>query len=74
MSSWKNFSIGDLVWIPAYTALVTSREEQNPKETYRKEPTYGLVISQNKTMLKVLIEQNEYFVDKKQVYGGENDY
>jgi hypothetical protein len=74
MFDYKRYKIGDLVWIPAYTALVHSREEQNPKETYMREPKYGLVVSQDKTMLRVLVEQSEYYVEKKQVYGAENDY
>ena len=68
-------SIGDLVWIPANTPLMYCL----PKEEYglsfrsidKKEPMYGLIISQEKNNYRVLIGKEEFYVQKKQVYGVE---
>jgi hypothetical protein len=50
-----------------------------PKEEYglsfrsidKKEPMYGLIISQEKNNYRVLIGKEEFYVQKKQVYGVE---
>jgi hypothetical protein len=72
------FIQGDLVWIPANTPLVYSypRDESElfGRAIDKKEPIYGLVLSQDKTTLKVLIGEEQFYVQKKQVYGVENDY
>jgi hypothetical protein len=71
-------SIGDLVWIPANTPLMFYL----PKEQYefawrateKKEPTYGLILSQEEGIFRVLLGKEEFYVQKKAVYGVENDY
>ena len=69
-------SIGDLVWIPANTPLMYYQDPNvdafNWRATEKKEPTYGLVLSHDdKTVLKVLIGYEEFFVRKSEVYGVE---
>jgi len=71
-------SIGDLVWIPANTPLMYYLPKQQHEFIWRsidkKEPTYGLVISHNEDLYRVLVGNEEFYVQKKQVYGVENDY
>jgi len=70
----KNTStIGDLVWIPANTPLMYYL----PKEEYefswravdKKEPVYGLVLSQDNLSFRVLVGKEEFYVKKNEVYG-----
>lgn len=71
----KTSQIGDLVWIPANTPLLTRLEPEFIfNSTEKKEPMYGLVISHNEHSYRVLIGNEEFYVQKKQVYGVENDY
>lgn len=65
--------IGELVWIPANTPLMCSE----PKEQYemfhnyeeKKEPYYGLVMSEDSESFKVLVGNEQFYVQKKLVYG-----
>lgn len=72
----NSLSIGDLVWIPANTPLMYYQDPNpdtfNWRATEKKEPTYGLVLPHDdKTVLKVLIGYEEFFVRKSEVYGVE---
>lgn len=75
MSSIRKYdsTIGDLVWIPANTPLMyflTKYENEfNWRSTEKKEPVYGLVVSLEDNILKVLIGQEEYYVRQNEVYG-----
>ena len=74
----KGFTIGDLVWIPANTPLMYYQDPNtdafNWRATDKKEPVYGLVVLQDKSIYKVLIGHEEFYVRKSEVYGVENDY
>jgi len=74
----KKASIGDLVWIPANTPLIYYLPKEEHEFAWRaidkKEPTYGLIVSQDKNNYRVIIGKEEFYVQKKQVYGVENDY
>jgi len=67
--------IGDLVWIPANTPLMYYLPKQEHefcwRSTDKKEPVYGLVISHNEFSYRVLVGNEEFYVEKKQVYGVE---
>lgn len=69
----KNKTIGDLVWIPANTALMFYNPEIQAEWSWRcvekKEPVCGLIISDQNGTLKVLVGKEEFFVRKKEVYG-----
>lgn len=71
----KKISIGDLVWIPANTPLMNylPKEEHEffRRSIDKKEPVYGLVMSHNEYSYRVLIGKEEFYVQKKQVYGVE---
>ena len=71
-------SIGDLVWIPANTPLMYYLPKEEHEFAWRSidknEPAYGLIVSQDKNNYRVLIGKEEFYVQKKQVYGVENDY
>lgn len=66
-------SIGDLVWIPANTPLMyflTKHEQEfNWRATEKKEPVYGLVLSNKDNILRVLVSDEEFYVQKHLVYG-----
>mgnify|MGYP000867580153 CR=1 FL=1 len=66
-------SIGDLVWIPANTPLMFYQSNLEPEWSFRstekKEPVYGLVVSDEDKSFKVLIGKEEYYVRKNEVYG-----
>jgi len=66
-------NIGDLVWIPANTPLIYYLPKEEHEFAWRaidkKEPTYGLTVSQDKNNYRVLIGKEEFYVQKKQVYG-----
>lgn len=66
-------SIGDLVWIPANTPLMyflaKHEQEFNWRATEKKEPVYGLVISNKDNILRVLVSDEEFYVQKHLVYG-----
>ena len=70
--------IGELVWIPANTPLMFYL----PKEQYefawrateKKEPVYGLIVSEENNIYRVIVGKEEFYVQKKAVYGVENDY
>lgn len=65
--------IGELVWIPANTPLMFYL----PKEQYefawrateKKEPSYGLVVSEDINTFRVLVGKEQFYVQKKLVYG-----
>lgn len=71
-------SIGDLVWIPANTPLMfylpKEQQEFAWRATEKKEPTYGLILSQEEGIFRVLLGKEEFYVQKKAVYGVQNDY
>jgi hypothetical protein len=67
-------SIGDLVWIPANTPLMYYQDPNpdtfNWRSTEKKEPVYGLVLQHDdKSVFKVLVGYEEFFVRKSEVYG-----
>ena len=70
--------VGDLVWIPANTPLMFSlpREQYEFawRATEKKEPAYGLIVSIESGIYRVLVGKEEFYVQKKEVYGVENDY
>lgn len=76
--SRTELSIGDLVWIPANTPLMfclpKEQHEFAWRATEKKEPTYGLILSQEKGIFRVLLGKEEFYVQKKAVYGVQNDY
>jgi len=77
MLNGKQYKVGDLVWIPANTPLMYFLPENGPfpcKEKGTEEPSYGLILSQKDSHLRVLVGKEEFYVLKKQVYGVENDY
>lgn len=67
------FNIGDLVWIPANTPLMyyLPKEEQEFawRATDKKEPSYGLVMSQENGIYKVLVGKEQFYVRKSEIYG-----
>ena len=71
-------NIGDLVWIPANTPLMYYLPKEEHEFAWRavdkKEPAYGLVISNDNSIIRVLIGKEEFYVRKSEVYGVENDY
>ena len=71
-------AIGELVWIPANTPLMFYfPKQQNEfawRSTEKKEPVYGLVMSEHVNVYRVLVRDEEFYVQKKSVYGVENDY
>ena len=71
-------SIGDLVWIPANTPLMfclpKEQHEFAWRATEKKEPTYGLILSQEEGIFRVLLGKEEFYVQKKALYGVQNDY
>jgi hypothetical protein len=73
-----NKEIGELVWIPANTPLMYYLPEEEDEFSWRsvdkKEPTYGLVLSSDDSVVRVLVGKEEFYVQKKLVYGVENDY
>lgn len=73
-----NSSVGDLVWIPANTPLMfyLPKEEHEFawRATEKKEPEYGLIMSENRDTYRVLVRSEEFYVQKRLVYGVENDY
>ena len=74
----KTSQIGELVWIPANTPLMfylpKEQHEFAWRATEKKEPTYGLILSQEEGIFRVLLGKEEFYVQKKAVYGVENDY
>lgn len=70
--------IGELVWIPAFTPLMyyqtEIQDEWSIRATEKREPVYGLVVSVENKVLKVLVGSEEYYVRQKEVYGVDNDY
>ena len=70
--------IGELVWIPANTPLMFYLpKEQNEfawRATEKKEPVYGLIVSEENNIYRVIVGKEEFYVQKKAVYGVENDY
>lgn len=70
--------VGELVWIPSFTPLMyyqtEIQDEWSIRSTLKKEPAYGLVISVDDNILKVLVGSEQYYVRKKEVYGVENDH
>ena len=71
-------SIGDLVWIPANTPLMFYLPKEEHEfawtATEKKEPAYGLIVSEEKGIFRVLVGKEEFYVHKRTVYGVENDY
>ena len=71
-------SIGELVWIPAHTPLMYYKPEEESEFAWRavnkNEPTYGLIVDSKENLYRVLVEKEEFYVQKKLVYGVENDY
>ena len=74
----KTSLIGELVWIPANTPLMfyfpKQQDEFAWRSTEKKEPVYGLVMSEHVNVYRVLVRHEEFYVQKKSVYGVENDY
>lgn len=74
----KNNDIGELVWIPASTPLMYCSPQEDYEFLYRpiekKEPVYGLILSEENNVYHVLVGENRYYVEKKLVYGAKNDY
>lgn len=69
----ERFKMGDLVWIPANTPLMYYKAELEPewafRSTEKKEPVYGLIMSDEEITFKVLVGEEEFYVRKKEVYG-----
>lgn len=76
--STKNTSIGDLVWIPANTPLMCYPPMDNRdfswRSTEKKEPVVGLITFEDSNNYKVIVGKEEFYVQKKTVYGVEYDY
>lgn len=74
----KASQIGELVWIPANTPLMfylpKEQHEFAWRATEKKEPTYGLIVSEEENIYRVLVGSEEFYVQKRTVYGVENDY
>lgn len=74
----KEASIGDLVWIPANTPLMYYLPKEEHEFAWRaidkKEPVYGLILSCNSSIYRVMVGKEEFYVQKRAVYGVENDY
>ena len=70
--------IGELVWIPANTPLMfylpREQHEFAWRATEKKEPVYGLIVSEENNIYRVIVGKEEFYVQKKAVYGVENDY
>ena len=70
--------IGELVWIPANTPLMfylpKEQHEFAWRATEKKEPVYGLIVSEENNIYRVIVGKEEFYVQKKAVYGVENDY
>ena len=66
-------SVGDLVWIPANTPLMfyypKERHEFAWRSTEKQEPTYGLIVSEKEGIFRVIVGTEEFYVQKKEVYG-----
>ena len=67
------FNVGDLVWIPANTPLMYHLPKEEHEFAWRaidkKEPSYGLVISQDNGIYKVLVGKEQFYVRKSEIYG-----
>lgn len=65
--------IGELVWIPANTPLMfylpKEQHEFAWRATEKKEPSYGLIVSEDISTFKVLVGKEQFYVQKKLVYG-----
>ena len=74
----KTSQIGELVWIPANTPLMfyypKEQHEFAWRATEKKEPAYGLIVSEDKNIYRVLVGHEEFYVQKKLVYGVKDDY
>lgn len=70
--------IGELVWIPAHTPLMYYKPAEESEFAWRavnkNEPTYGLIVDSKENLYRVLVGKEEFYVQKKLVYGAENDY
>lgn len=66
-------SLGELVWIPANTPLMFYLPKEQHEFTWRatekKEPSYGLIVSEDINTFKVLVGNEQFYVQKKLVYG-----
>jgi len=73
-----NSKIGELVWIPAHTPLMYYKPIEESEFAWRavnkQEPIYGLVVASKENLYRVLVGKEEFYVQKKLVYGAENDY
>ena len=69
----KKAEIGDLIWIPANTPLMfylpKEQHEFAWRATEKKEPAVGLIVSQDNSNYRVLVGNEEFYVQKKTVYG-----
>ena len=74
----KTSQIGELVWIPANTPLMfylpKEQHEFAWRATEKKEPAYGLIVSEEDNSYRVIVCNEEFYVQKKAVYGVKNDY
>ena len=74
----KTSEIGELVWIPANTPLMfylpKEQHEFAWRATEKKEPAYGLIVSEENNIYRVIVGSEEFYVQKKAVYGVENDH
>lgn len=66
-------NIGELVWIPANTPLMFYLPKEQHEFTWRatekQEPFYGLIMSEDKQTFRVLVGKEQFYVQKKLVYG-----
>lgn len=74
----KTSEIGELVWIPANTPLMfylpKEQHEFAWRATEKKEPAYGLIVSEENSIYRVIVGSEEFYVQKNSVYGVENDH
>jgi len=83
-ASFSSYKVGDLVWLPSGVELIYSDSVNlnydnffagHPwKATYRKSPTYALIVETKPALAKVLIGEEQYYVHYRDIYGEKNDY
>ena len=65
----KASEIGELVWIPANTPLMfylpKEQHEFAWRATEKKEPAYGLIVSEENNIYRVIVGSEEFYVQKK---------
>ena len=67
-------SIGELVYVPSSTSLVSYSPNGNPRQVLSlPEPKYLLVKEEKDNKLGVFLDGNIWYVDKRKVYDVKSD-